>query len=206
MILETIGPSIIPALVRHLRDPDEDVRAIVAAALGHLHAVETVAALAALVKDPSDVVRQSVVAAMGSLGRSRHGLRAHPARPWPTARLAGPSDLAVCLAEKATGPRSARRPIELAVATLETALGDPTSAVRAQAALALGRIGPDAAAVAPRLIRVVAGGGRNRCAATRPRPWARSVGKMGPRWPHWWICCATPVPRSRWRRRRRWVL
>ena len=46
LILETIGPSIIPALVRHLRDPHEHVRAIVAAALGHLHALETVPSLA----------------------------------------------------------------------------------------------------------------------------------------------------------------
>ena len=37
LILETIGPSIIPALVRHLHDPHEHVRAIVAAALGKLH-------------------------------------------------------------------------------------------------------------------------------------------------------------------------
>ena len=38
LILETIGPSIIPALVRDLRDPHAHVRAIVAAALGRLHA------------------------------------------------------------------------------------------------------------------------------------------------------------------------
>ena len=110
MILETIGPSIIPGLVRHLRDQDEDVRAIVAAALGHLHAVETVAALAALAKDPSDVVRQSVVTAMGSLGRSSTGSARTQRGLGRTARVAGPSDLAVCVAEKATGPRSARRP------------------------------------------------------------------------------------------------
>ena len=40
LILETIGPSIIPALVRHLHDPHEHVRAIVAVALGHLRAAE----------------------------------------------------------------------------------------------------------------------------------------------------------------------
>ena len=152
LILETIGPSIIPALVRHLRDPHEDVRAIAAAALGHLHAVETVPALAALALDPSDSVRQSVVAAIGSLGKSstgsartRRGLagrrgflgRAIWRTVWWKKRpaLAPPGD-----------------PIELAVATLTTALGDPCAAVRAQAALALGRIGPDAAAAAPRLI------------------------------------------------------
>ena len=42
LILETIGPSIIPALIRHLHDSHEHVRAIVAATLGKLHALETV--------------------------------------------------------------------------------------------------------------------------------------------------------------------
>ena len=81
LILATIGPSIIPALVRHLHDPHEHVRAIVAAALGQLHALETVPLLAALGQDPSDVVRQSVVEALGILGspgpgpaRKRRGL------------------------------------------------------------------------------------------------------------------------------------
>ena len=107
LILETIGPSIIPALVRHLRDPHEDVRAIAAAALGHLHAVETVPALAALALDPSDSVRQSVVAAIGSLGKSSTG-SARQARPCRTERVPGPSDLADCLVEKATSPGSVR--------------------------------------------------------------------------------------------------
>ena len=73
LILETIGPSIIPALVRHLRDPHEHVRAIVAAALGKLHALESVPSVAALAQDPSEVVRQSVVEALGNLGSSGPG-------------------------------------------------------------------------------------------------------------------------------------
>ena len=78
LILETIGPSIIPALVRHLHDPHDDVRAIAAAALGHLHALETVPVLATLANDPSETVRQSVVAAMGALGSSStRSARAH---------------------------------------------------------------------------------------------------------------------------------
>ena len=89
LILETIGPSIIPALVRHLHDPHEHVRAIVAAALGQLHALETVPLLAALVRDPSDVVRQSVVEALGVLGEPAAGLRPRQARPRPGPRRRG---------------------------------------------------------------------------------------------------------------------
>ena len=73
LILETIGPSIIPALVRHLGDSNEDVRSIAVAALGHLHAMDAVPFLADMVHDPSDAVRQSVVVALGSLAGSRTG-------------------------------------------------------------------------------------------------------------------------------------
>ena len=41
-ILETIGPSTIPALIRHLHDPHEHVRAIAVAALGRLHALDAI--------------------------------------------------------------------------------------------------------------------------------------------------------------------
>ena len=81
LILETIGPAIIPALVRHLHDAHEYVRAVVAAALGHLRALEAMPLLAELVRDPSEVVRQSVVEALGVLAspgqgsaRARRGL------------------------------------------------------------------------------------------------------------------------------------
>ena len=85
MILETIGPSIIPALVRHLHDPHEHVRAIVAVALGHLRALESVPLLIPLVGDPSEVVRQGVVEALGILASHRSGTaRARP-RPRPEA-------------------------------------------------------------------------------------------------------------------------
>ena len=90
LILATIGPSIIPALVRHLNDPHEHVRAIVAAALGHLHVLETVPLLAALVRDPSDVVRQSVVEALGGLGVAGADLHAEPrGHPGPRRRGCG---------------------------------------------------------------------------------------------------------------------
>jgi len=155
LILETIGPSIIPALLRHLRDPNEDVRAIVAAALGHLHALEAVPGLAAVAKDPSDVVRQSVVAAMGSLGSSSTG-SARTQRGLGRGRgFRGRSFWRSVWQKKRPTLSPPPDPIELAVATLESALGDPCSAVRTQAALALGRIGHDAATVAPRLISLL---------------------------------------------------
>ena len=110
LILETIGPSIIPALVRHLHDPHEHVRAIVAAALGHLHALETVPSLAALVRRPQ---RRGAAERGRSAGAPRQpaaGIRAHPARPRPGPRLEAASDLAVCPVEEATGAVTAPRP------------------------------------------------------------------------------------------------
>ena len=155
LILETIGPSIIPALVRHLQDPNDDVRAIVAATLGHLHAVETIAAVAALATDPSDVVRQSVAEAMGPLGSYRTGsARTRLASD----RVRGFLRRAIRRSvwwKKRRAPLPPSDPIELAVATLESVLQDSCAAVRAQAARALGRIGPEAAGVAPGLIRLL---------------------------------------------------
>jgi HEAT repeat protein len=152
LILATIGPSTIPSLARHLHDPHEHVRAIAAAALGQLHAVETVPLLAALARDPSDLVRQSVIEAMGSLGcaatkparkkrflERRRGFNGRGIlwlSRWNKGRVAAPP----------------ANPFELAVTTLEAALADSSSSVRMQAALALGRVGPRANAVAPGLI------------------------------------------------------
>jgi HEAT repeat protein len=152
LILATIGPSTIPALVRHLNDPHEHVRAIAAAALGQLHALDAVPLLAALGRDPSDVVRQSVVEALGILGGAGAG-PARKRRGLGRARgLKGPG-IGRWFGRKTRGASAPPLdPIGMAVATLETALADDSAAVRTQAALALGRIGPPAAAVAPGLI------------------------------------------------------
>jgi HEAT repeat protein len=174
LILETIGPSIIPALVRHLRDPHDDVRAIVVAALGHLHAGETVAALAALATDPSDVVRQSVAAAMGSLGSSSTGSARIQRGLGRRSGFLGRAIWGSVRRKTRTAPSLPADPIELAVATLESALGDPSAAVRSQAALALGRIGPAAAAVAPKLVGLLREGDETvRCQA------AQALGEIG---------------------------
>jgi HEAT repeat protein len=150
LILENIGPAIIPALVPHLQDPHEYVRSIVAAALGQLNAVEMVPELAAMVKDPSDVVRQSVVEALGLLASTRPGSERTVGRPGPSGRGERLWQLLRLKRRVALSPP--RNPVELAVATLESALDDDSAAVRTQAAMALGRVGHAAASVAPRLI------------------------------------------------------
>ncbi len=174
LILETIGPSIIPALVRHLRDPNDDVRAIVVAALGHLRALEMVASLSTLATDSSNVVRQSVVVAMEALGSTRKSsARSLGGVGWRRSIL-GRLIRRPKLWSRRSAPLPPVDPIELAVTTLESALGDPCAAVRAQAALALGRIGTDAAAVSPRLIGLLEDGDETvRCQA------AQALGEIG---------------------------
>jgi HEAT repeat protein len=152
LVIATIGPSTVPILLRHLDEPHEHVRAVAAAALGRLHALDAVRPLTALAADPSDVVRQATVEALGLIvgtgsapyrkrRRLRRLLQAAPCgrRRWPWWRRpappAAPADL--------TG---------LAVAALRAALDDSAAAVRTQAVVALGRVGPAAAAAAPRLI------------------------------------------------------
>jgi HEAT repeat protein len=152
LIIATIGPSTIPILTRHLGDPHEHVRAVAAAALGQLRALDAVRPLATLAADPSDVVRQATVEALGLIvgagsapvsrkrrlrrllqaapcGRKRWRWWKRPAAPVPAADLTG-----------------------AAVAALRAALDDAAAAVRTQAAVALGRVGPAAAAAVPRLI------------------------------------------------------
>ena len=150
-ILATIGPSTIPSLLRHLHDRHEHVRAVVVAALGRLHALETVPRIAALGSDPSDLVRQSVAESLGILcgagaesarKRSRLGRRRAPSRPgirW----FFGPRT------EVMQAPPD---PIEVAVKTLESSLADASVQVRLQATLALSRIGSAASITVPSLI------------------------------------------------------
>jgi HEAT repeat protein len=151
LILAMIGPSTVPALLRHLDDPQEHVRAIAATTLGLLRVLDTVPSLAAQSQDPSDVVRQSVVEALGGAaagtGPSRktrdlilgRGSRARRVVGWFRRKKRG-------------APVPPAHPVVLAVATLESALCDVAAAVRTQAARALGRIGPAAASAAPALI------------------------------------------------------
>jgi HEAT repeat protein len=156
LIVASIGPSTTPTLVRTLGDPHEQVRAVAAAALGHLHALDAVPTLVQLREDPSDLVRQSLAEALGLIGaasapgrrgRRRLGRALHASGRglrWLLLGWRKPRVQAVPL-----------DPIGLAVTTLRAALGDRSAAVRTQAALALGRMGPAGAAVAPDLIALL---------------------------------------------------
>jgi HEAT repeat protein len=165
-ILAAIGPSAIPALVRHLRDPHEHMRALAVAALGQMHRLDElpllVPVLVELAHDPSEAVRQKVFEALGLIGAAnadtnrtgRHSsrtlrLRAHwIARwiNWQTGRVNG---------RKMLVPAPVHDPVNLAVLTLRDALVDNSGAVRAQAARSLGRVGLPAAAAAPDLIALL---------------------------------------------------
>ncbi len=153
-VLATIGPSIIPGLIRHLHDPHEHIRAIVVATLGRLHALDCVPLLVQLGADPSDVVRQSLAEAMGFIGGGGQRLiRTRRARRrlhvlirklrWPNRWKKRPP---------VPAPLPARDPRELAVAALKHALSDESTAVRNQAALSLGLMGTTARSAAPELI------------------------------------------------------
>ncbi len=155
LVLETIGPSIIPALVRELRDPHAHVRAIVAAALGRLHAVKAVPVLAALVRDPSEMVRLSVLEALGVLGSLRAATR-KSMRGRGLGRVARAGNAWLSFGARKEFAESPKYdPVELAVAALQSALADLSTSVRIQAVMALGRIGPAAAAAGPRLIALL---------------------------------------------------
>lgn len=153
LILAAIGPSTVPALLRHLNDPREHMRAIAATALGLLHDLETAPMLAELARDPSDVVRQCAVEALGTLcaasSRTLHGERGR-------GRRSRPRRFGSWFRRKKGGvPAPLVEPVALAVATLESALGDDAPAVRSQAAIALGRIGQPASEAAPALIHLL---------------------------------------------------
>src|SRR5204863_255339 len=101
---------------------------------------------------PSDVVRQSMVEALGALGGAGTGA-AGKKRRLVRSRASTRRGLGWLLWWKKRGvPAPPQDPVELAVATLESALADDSVGVRAQAALALCRIGLPAAGAAPGLI------------------------------------------------------
>ena len=190
LILETIGPSIIPTLVRHLRDPHEHVRAIVAAALGPPpRRWRRCPALAALVNDPSEVVRQSVVEALGLLGSPRPGSHAHRPDPGRGSRPEGSGNPLVLRRRKRPAPaitpatrsswpwRRWRRPWR----RLRRG-ADPGGPWRWAGS------DPAAAAAGPRTDRLVDGGGRNGPLRGGPGPGPGRRGRRRRRWPHWSSC------------------
>ena len=136
VVLAAIGPSTIPTLVRHLTDPHEHVRAVAAAALGHLSARDAVADVAALIEDPSDLVRQSAVEALGLIAAD--GAKAERAQLVRMPRRAGARKW--FLWGRSPVGHEQQSPA-VAVAALCRGLGDNLAAVRAASATSLGRAG-----------------------------------------------------------------
>jgi HEAT repeat protein len=173
-ILADIGPAGVPLLVRALQDPDENVRAVAAAALGRLQAFEALPMLVRAAHDPSEWVRLSLVEALGHVcGPDTRVTQ----KKWSirlAVRGAGRWYKWVFLWRKWYWHFRLPHPVELAVATLRAALADPATPVRRQAALTLGQIGPAAAAAAPELVALLADADESvRCQA------AESLGKLG---------------------------
>ncbi|MDG3002270.1 HEAT repeat domain-containing protein [Paludisphaera mucosa] len=178
LILETMGPTIIPALVRHLNDPHEHVRAVSAAALGRLHASDSMPALVDLFQDPSPIVRQGVTEALGRLGERPSGEAKKKAglfrRRTGGAGIGAGRWIRWIRRGAVNAAAQPVDPVELAVTTLDAALEDESTAVRTEAVEALGRMGPAAAAVAPKLIALSKEGDESlRCQV------ARSLGEVG---------------------------
>ena len=152
LVLETIGPSIIPALVRHLHEPHEHVRDIVVAALGKLHALETVPSLAALAQDPSDLVRQSVVEALGDLGSSGPGHGRTKRGLFRGRGSRGRSVVWFSVVERAVRAGTAQRPDRSGCCNAGICPRRRIGAGADPGSPGVGRIGPRASEVAPRLI------------------------------------------------------
>lgn len=144
-ILAAIGPTTIPTLVRHLLDPHEHVRAVSAAALGHLNAREGLPQLTALARDPSDHVRQSLADGLGLIASAA-------ARTDRAERVRGRRGLRRRWFRRGVIRRPTFDPLPLAVSGLRELLADENAAVRCQAAVALGQAGAGAAAAIPDLV------------------------------------------------------
>jgi HEAT repeat protein len=157
-ILAAIGPATIPALIRHLHDPHEHVRAIAAATLGKLNARSAVNLLVQLKHDPSDIVRQSMVEAMGLIGAGDVTHVRKVQGKGRTLRLPGHRFLRIFSKAKRPVDATVADPIELAVATLAAALTDDSVSVRTKSAQALGRIGSPAVGATPGLIELTKDG------------------------------------------------
>jgi HEAT repeat protein len=144
----------VPALGASLKDDDEEVRRLAAEALGRIgpDAKEAVPALREALKDKSETVRRQAAETLGRVG--------------PDARAAVPdlirlfADETMFAANPETGEqrsvavRAASRIGKDAVDPLLAALADDNPRVRAGAAEALGRIGPDAHRAVTLLLRL----------------------------------------------------
>jgi HEAT repeat protein len=151
LILARIGPGAIPILARYLGDSSENVRAITAAALGHLHARDRVPALVGLKNDPSDWVRQSLVEALGQIGSPRGNGSVR------RLQFCKPVRMSVRFLDALFHHRP-KPQIDvgaLMVSTLRDALVDPVVTVRTAAAQAVGLLGTAASPTVPQLLALL---------------------------------------------------
>ncbi len=148
-ILAGIGPAAIPHLATRLTDPNEYVRAVAVTTLGKLRAVPEVPRMVRLAPDSSELVRQGLAEALGGLC----------GRGWPPAAEADPGRWWKRLWRKGDPLATGGNPVAEVVPTLRALLADSSSGVRAAAAAALGKLGPDpASAAVPDLIDRLADG------------------------------------------------
>uniref|UniRef100_UPI00301B8B14 HEAT repeat domain-containing protein n=1 Tax=Paludisphaera sp. TaxID=2017432 RepID=UPI00301B8B14 len=171
LVMETMGPAIIPSLGRHLADPHAHVREISAAVLGRLNAIEELGRLLARVDDPDDSVRQAVVEALGRLGEHA-ATSARKRSPLPPLRRRNRWFARRRKAPGAIAPAST--PIDAIVAALDAAMGDESDAVQMAAVAALGTVGHAASATAPKLVALSTAGDE-----TFRREVARALGSVG---------------------------
>lgn len=169
VILATIGPSIAPTLMQHLDDPSEHVRAVAAAALGHLGTREATPELVPLVEDSNELVRLSAVEALGLIAAG--GVRAERSRQRQVPNLKR-SRWNLFRARRMAVMKG--DPTALAVTALQRALGDQHAVIRCQAAASLGRVGAAASHVAESLAELLRDSDETvRCQA------AESLGQIG---------------------------
>jgi HEAT repeat protein len=180
-VIGAIGPAVIPLLVRHLRDRNESVRAVVAGALGELHALEAVPALRRLSDDPSEPVRLALVEALESIlakaAEKKEKKRRRRQRRLEDVLHATPPPYHWRLVLRRVlylmRPHQ-EDPVVLAMDGLRLALADAAPAVRKQTVQALGRLGVPAGKAVPELIEVLRDGDEPLRAAA-----AGALGKIG---------------------------
>jgi HEAT repeat protein len=175
-VLAAIGPQAVPLLLKQLRTaPEENVRAAVVAALGHLGALEALPALVPLAEDPSEWVRQALVESL----RLMAGPGGRTIRKKWSLRLAFRASgrwLGWALRVRRWIVRKPFvHPVELALATLRRLLADSATTVRARTAQTLGELGAAAVAAAPDLCRLL----EDADESVR-RQAAESLGRVGP--------------------------
>jgi HEAT repeat protein len=177
-VFATMGPTAVPTLLYYAGDPHAPTRGVVARALGLMRVPEAVGRLIELTTDESEEVRAAAAEALGLIAeaatrgrdkvpngppvrrgrwRGRLGwLGAAPrvglfkalavARWWSRGRAAA-ADLVLGRGELVTA----------CVAALRKTLADGSAIVRAEAVVALGRIGAPAAPAGPELVAVLSG-------------------------------------------------